>query len=75
MKFQELHNNEFQALHDITKFTLYYIKTYEHQEPLDTAATARLNAHPDGLVENFVWSNQTTGDCGDTCQIICLPDS
>jgi hypothetical protein len=39
MKFQELHNNEFQALHDITKFTLYYIKTYEHQEPLDTSVT------------------------------------
>jgi hypothetical protein len=41
MNFQELHDDEFQEhefqeLHDITKITLYYIKTYEFQEPLDT---------------------------------------
>jgi hypothetical protein len=35
MNFQELHDNEFQELHDITKITLYYIKTYEFQESLD----------------------------------------
>jgi hypothetical protein len=40
MNFQELHDDEFQELHDITKITLYYIKTYEHQEPLDTYHSA-----------------------------------
>jgi hypothetical protein len=44
MNFQVLHDDEFQELHDITKITLYYIKTYEFQEPLDTTYVPEENA-------------------------------
>jgi hypothetical protein len=36
--------------------------------------SARLSAHPNGLEVNLM-GNQTAGDCEDTCQMICLPDS
>jgi hypothetical protein len=34
--------------------------------------SARLRAHPNGLVVNLI--ELPTGDCEDTCQTICLPD-
>jgi hypothetical protein len=34
---------------------------------------ARLSAHPNDIIVNLNL-NQTTGDCEDTCQMICLPD-
>jgi hypothetical protein len=36
--------------------------------------SARLSAHPNDLTVNLM-SYHTTGDCEDTCQMICLPDS
>jgi hypothetical protein len=36
--------------------------------------SAHLSAHPNELTVNLM-SYQTTGDCEDTCQMICLPDS
>jgi hypothetical protein len=36
--------------------------------------SARLSEHPNGLVVNFM-GYQTTGDCEDTCQMICLQGS
>jgi hypothetical protein len=37
--------------------------------------SARLSAHPNDLIVKTSLSYQTTGDCEDTCQMICLPDS
>jgi hypothetical protein len=36
--------------------------------------SADLSAHPNGLVVNLM-ELPATGDCEDTCQMICLPDS
>jgi hypothetical protein len=34
--------------------------------------SAHLGAHPDDLIVNLI---ERTGDCKDTCHMICLPDS
>jgi hypothetical protein len=36
--------------------------------------SAPLSTYPNDLTVNFM-EQQTTGDCEDTCQMICLPDS
>jgi hypothetical protein len=36
--------------------------------------SARLSSHPNGLIVNLI-DYQIKGDCEETCQIICVPDS
>jgi hypothetical protein len=64
------------SLQNVMKYAVVHY--HAHKSPSQGLILSQFNpahTHSSYFIKFHSWSNQTTGDCEDTCQMICLPDS